>query len=292
MSISNKQVQEFETRYKSYIFKQIIECADVQAKLVANVQDSAKFANINEELPNIGITLNNKMVEISQEFREAGISMFSSKIENYGTYGLDLVGESFIGEALIEDMFDRVLEGNYVLEEYDNTMGEMLNKRTTQSQALQKAGPIRKMFLKLRGLVIPTKRIDYRFAKEETEKLDCFLSKYTAIDQELWKFSLRDNVVESLVKYIKQKGYSRGTIQGLLDECVISDLQKLGLSDLVPELKQQLEELFEEQKNEKPGELTPELKRKMQEIQQQIAENHIVCTGEMETEEKAIEEQG
>ena len=54
--------------------------------------------------------------------------MFSSKIENYGTYGLDLVGESFIGEALIEDMFDRVLEGNYGVEESDNTMGEMLNK--------------------------------------------------------------------------------------------------------------------------------------------------------------------
>lgn len=41
-------------------------------------------------IPNVSTTLNNKIVELSHEFRNAGISMFSKEFEDYG-----FVGSSF-----------------------------------------------------------------------------------------------------------------------------------------------------------------------------------------------------
>ena len=104
MVITDEQIEYFEGEYKTNLFGMIDEFTVGMASLIQSVQSSAQYANINIELPNIGITLNNKIIEIYHEFKDAGTSMFSNKSENNGSIELDFVGPSIVGEALIENM--------------------------------------------------------------------------------------------------------------------------------------------------------------------------------------------
>ena len=295
MSISDKQVKEFERKYKLELFGIVGEFSSGQAELIKNVQESAQYANINRELPNIGITLNNKIIELSHEFANSGISMFSRKIENYGLLEMDFIGPSFVGEALINNMIGKVQKATEVFEKYDSAMEQMLNKRKNKSQDLQKAGPIKNVFLKLRGWIMRFKGTDMSYTRQETEQLDSFLTEYDGMDRELWRYTLRENIIPSLVECIKDK-YQVNDVPGLLEESVIPDLEKLGLSDLIPELKQKLEQAFEEEKSNfgNLGELSPELKKKIQQGQQETAKLYTEAHGTLEIgtreEESSIEE--
>lgn len=53
----------------------------------------------------------------------------------------------------------------------------------------------------------------------------------------------------SLATHIKEHKYSKETVFSLLDECIISDLEKLGLSDLIPKLRQEIAKLFEQERD-------------------------------------------
>lgn len=276
MAITDEQVQEFERDYKSKLFGMINEFSNEQAKLIQNVQTTAQYANIDIELPNTGITLNNKIIELSHEFRRAGISMFSEKIEDYGLLGPDFVGPSLIGEAIIDNMIDETNKAIQVLLKYDSALQKMMDKRQTKSKELKKSGAIKRVFLALRGWILPRKKIDFSYTEEETEELKSYLSEYSEIDQQLWKYNLRDNIVPSLVNHIKERGYSKEGIHELIVECVRDDLQKLGLDDLIPQLKEELDKSFEKEEaaGEKSWQLSPMEKSKIQQGQQQMAETY------------------
>lgn len=99
--IKNKlKVEEFEKEYKENIFRKISESSSKQLESIKLITTSARnIGKINENIPNSSITLNNKLVELSNQFRKAGISMFSSKLADY-----DIVSSSFLCDALINDL--------------------------------------------------------------------------------------------------------------------------------------------------------------------------------------------
>lgn len=75
--------------------------------------NARKLEQKNVDLPNTSITLNNKLVELSQIFRNAGISMFSSKQEKY-----DIIISSFLGNAIIQDLSKQLVQSKDKLEKY------------------------------------------------------------------------------------------------------------------------------------------------------------------------------
>lgn len=297
MAITEERVRKFERYYKGKLFGMINEFSNEQAKLIANIQKTAKYANIDIELPNTGITLNNKIIELSHEFRNAGISMFSEKIEDYGSRGLDFVTPSLIGEAIINNMIEETNKATQVLLKYDSALQKTLEKRQSKSKELKKSGVIKRAFLALRGWIMPTKKIDFSYTEEETEELKSYLSEYSEIDQQLWKYNLRDNIVPSLVNHIKERGYSEQTIPGLIEECVRDNLQKLGLEDLIPELETELKKSIEkgEMLKEKSWELSSVEKTKVQQGQQQMAEIYMNSSNQtiaemIDIDENSVEE--
>ena len=56
--------------------------------------------------------------------------------------------------------------------------------------------------------------------------------------------SLRDFIVDAVVQYIDKSNYSSSVIPSLLDEYIIESFNKLGLSDLLNELYQKLNDLY------------------------------------------------
>lgn len=271
MSVTDKEVKDFETEYKACLFDRInLLCSSISA-----FENSQKSVGINESLPNMGITLHNKLIELSHIFQDAGLSLYSSKVEDYGPLNLNFVTSSFIGEAIIFNMIDKVEEGTATLVDYTSSLEEMSRKKREEFQSLRER-PLKRFLWYLKNFQLSPKEINSSYTKEEIQTLNSHLSKYAEADNQLWTYNIRDNIIPSLVGYIKQKGYSKEAVPGLLQECIVSDLQKLGLADLLPQLEEQLAKSFEEELylSHNSWDLSPEEKLKMQEEQQQIAQKY------------------
>ena len=244
MAVDNKEVKVFEDKYKKVLFGKIGEISSQQHELISQIHDLGKYVDLERDLPNIGITLNNKLVELQHEFQSAGISMYSQKVEDYGLLKLNFVGASFVGDAIISDLINYASKGTQNLADYNKTMKEITDKNVEKVQGLEKASPIRRFFAKIRNFFVPIKQEDLSYTQEETHSVNTHLSDYRDTDNQLWKYNLRDNVISSIVKKIREQGYDAYTVPGLLEESVIPDLEKLGLTDLIPQLQQALVEEY------------------------------------------------
>ena len=84
MTVSDEQVKEFEDEYKKTLFSEIDYLVSSQNQLFATIRKNQESIGIKKDIPNMGITFNNKLIELSHIFQDAGISIYSSKTENYG----------------------------------------------------------------------------------------------------------------------------------------------------------------------------------------------------------------
>jgi len=69
--------KKFEEIYKSIVFDMIAQGSSVNFKLVEGIQEVLALIGEERKLPNIAITLNNKLVELQHQFGNSGISIFS-----------------------------------------------------------------------------------------------------------------------------------------------------------------------------------------------------------------------
>ena len=255
MSIDKNQVDDFEKKYKDTIFSKIGEVGSKQFEEIGQMTTNA--TNLGQShviIPNASTTLNNKLVELSHEFNKAGISMFSKEFEDYG-----FVGSSFLGDAIIHDLIDRLAKSSDKLGEYSKTIGDVSKQRNERLLALQNLSPIRKFFSRIRAFFVPVKPVDLSLTEEEQGTLDNSLQEYIDSDSEIWNYNLEDNIVQALVKEIAgpekfgdfdiPHRHNAFNVPGLLEKSVIPDLTKLGLEHLIPQLQ---EALIEEYKKDLP----------------------------------------
>lgn len=255
MTIDKKQVEDFEKEYKDKIFGTIIKMDSKQYEAISQITTNAtNLGQSQVSIPNVTTTLNNKLVELSHEFKKAGLSMFSKEFEDY-----NFVGSSFLGDAIINDLIDRLAKSSNKLLEYSKIIVDVSKQKNERLLALQNVSPIRKFFSRIRSFFVPVKPIDLSLTEEEQDMLASSLQEYKDIDSEIWNYNLEDNIVQALVKEIAgpQKfgnfdiphKYNAFNVPGLLEESVIPDLKKLGLEHLVPKLQ---EALIEEYKKDLP----------------------------------------
>lgn len=269
MSISEKDIKEHEDRYKNLLYDKIGEIISNQSKVITQISKTGKYVDIDTDLPNLGITFNNKLNELSQIFKKAGISMFANPNEEY-----DFVGSNFVGDSIIEDMISRLSQEIQALSEYDSTIGKAAKKKVEKVKALEASGPIKKLFVKIRSFFVITAVSDLTsYSEEELGEINSHLSEYKEIDENLWKYNLKDNVVQSLVNFINNRQYHDFVIPGLLEESVIPTLQKLGLEDVIPQLQEELSKSQQQSisQNSKSWELSPTQKLGVQMSTERVA---------------------
>lgn len=249
MDVETKEVKAFEDKIKEELFNKVEEISLQEHELISGIEKSDKFVDLESDLPNLGITLNNKLIELQHEFQNAGLSMYSKKVEDYGPLKLSFIGSSFVGEAVLWDLVNYANKGTQNLADYSKTMKEVTDKKVEKVQGLEKASPIRRFFAKIRRFFVPVKQEDMTYTPEEIEFINEHLRDYRETDNQLWKYNLRDNIIPSIVRQIRDKEYRAYTVPELLEESVIPDLEKLGLADLIPQLQQTL---IEEYKKDLP----------------------------------------
>lgn len=255
MSAEKQDIKEFERKYKEQLFEKINEVFSKQSQTIDIITENANdLGQANIEMPNTGTLVNNKIIELSHIFEESGISIFSSKSKDY-----NFVTSSFLGDAIIQDLIDKIMQSTEKMNNYSKKIEEISGQRNKRIQALQNISPTKKFFSKIRSLFVPAKPIDLSLTDEEQSILDSSLKEYKDIGDEIWKYNLDDNLVPALVKAIAgpqnfgefnlKHRYNAPGVPYLLDEEVIPDLKKLGLESLVPQLQQSL---IEEYKKDLP----------------------------------------
>ena len=251
MSKENQEVEKLEKEFKSKLFEVISELSSKLNELMTTIQKTGKYVDLETDLPNMGVTLNNKLNEMQREFQKAGLSLYSQYNEKY-----DFVEIPLIGEAIIEDLMTYVAEGQQKLSDYNDTSLKILTKKDEPVKALEKVSPLRRMFAKIKNLFAMKKQQGQVYKQEEVDEMNTYLSDYKDIDNKLYNYNLRDNIVPAIVKKLRQ--HNAYAVPGILEESIAPDLEKLGLSDLIPEIQ---ENLIEEYKKDSRNPLIHDLSK-------------------------------
>jgi len=109
--------------------------------------------------------------------------------------------------------------------------------------------------------------------KSKQKTLLSYLEQYCKIDTQLWNYSLPNNIIPNIVNYMKIKEYSKQDAFSILYEYVIPDLHKLGLENVIPDLKETLDKSYTTHL-QNSWDLPPDEKSQIQKQQQQIAKTY------------------
>lgn len=232
MKIEDEIANTFEEQCKRKLFNKIKDLHSLTTESIYKIKESAELIGLDSNIPNIVTTINNKIIELQNEFKKSGISMWVEKVEDSRELKLR---QPFVSNAVQSDILEYYLRAMQSIERYYKVFMNVIVERNTYP--LEKTSPIKRFFAKARRLIIKVKQRNILYTDEEKNLINAYLSDYRDIDNKAWNYNLRDNVVSSIVKKIKEEDYSAYVLPELLKQCIIPDLEKLGLADLIPELQ-------------------------------------------------------
>ena len=255
MSITEKQIKAYEEREKKELYDEISKLISDQTEIIELVKPVGRYLGFDINIPNIGITFNNKIIEVAQEFKEAGISMYAEVNQEY-----NYIDSNMVGDAIIIDIAYRVGTALKEFEKYQEKSGELSDRKADEIIAFTNAGPIKKFFYKAKYLFASHNEIIQKIltAPKEVKEINSHLAKFRELEDKLFQYNLKENVNESIVRYIKQFGGNKELIPSLIEKSFRPTLEKLGLGDLIPEIKKefQLEEMKEPVEDKKSWEMS------------------------------------
>lgn len=215
------------------------------SKNAKTIQILKENAELDVDIPNVAVTLNNKVIELVHAYEKSGLTFFTVYSDKY-----DLVYSRFTSDALIRDLLKKAEEIILLLSDYTSNHIDITRKKNNQFEEYESLNPLKKLFLKIKSRFTGEKLVDLSLTTEEEQLLKSSLQKHSDMIDELFEYKLEDNIVPALVRRISapsqsnQPMYSASVVPDLLQESVIPDLEKLGLSHLIPQLKTSLEQQY------------------------------------------------
>lgn len=221
----NILVDEKENQ-KKLIYDEIDKIIHDQADLISYLEEIKSFVNIDTDAPNIGITLNNKLNELSQKFDDAGISIFSESVS-------EKIEGNPVRDAIFDDITLKIYTAREYFNEYAFKIYELVKK---EYEKVKSYGNFRKFLYAFENVTIYKNNEDaLRIPIHILNKLHVNLEKYKQLDEELWNYNLEDNLEDSLVSLINndEYGYDKQDLKA-----TIYTLKKLGLERLIPKIEE------------------------------------------------------
>ena len=130
--------------YKEKVFDLINRFCSHNNKLISDVQKSFCHVGYTGDLPNIGITLNNKLIEFMHEFKNANIAMFPDDSENL---------KKTLGPAITLCMYNKAEDAVDLIVKYKNDFTVMADKHLEPFRRYVVSSPIKQFFLRIKYLV-------------------------------------------------------------------------------------------------------------------------------------------
>lgn len=244
--------KEFEKEYRQSLFNKIDHLCSSQTTLLSAIKESKERLNIeiDDELPNIGITFNNKIVELLHHFQDSGLSMFSQYYENWGPKKINFISSSFIGDSIIFYMLTQVEEGVKSLVNFNKKLEALLNSEREKCNAFYSANPIKRFSLMAKSFIALPPELDFSCTVEDIFELNGYALAYISLDDYIYDSDIKDIIIPSLVDHIKRTNFDKLIIFDFFDNNIIPNLEKLGLSELVPKLQHEIAKIYENSKEE------------------------------------------
>ncbi len=239
----NNQELQIDTQFKDLkntIVEKIIDLGnDLRQMLSENFGD---YTDV--DIPNIGITLNNKIFELQHAFEEKGLSFYTSRVNKEGAYYDNMLLSSFVGEAIRTGLYDMCFNPINDLSKFAHQLNTELSTKNKALTASKKENPITAYFSRLWNSLFPSNRNSQENGSDIINELNSHIEQYKESNTKLEKYNLKDNIVDNVVQYIISKEYDPSVVPGLIKENVIPDFEKLGFADLIPKLKEKLIEEY------------------------------------------------
>lgn len=250
----------------------VIESVQEKVKKVNYLKSFDKVPDIDTEIPNLVITLNNKLVEYYQFLKEKGIKIFNmSKDEE--NIEIRFAPYTIIKMLMIETQFviEQTLSNGFIKSQQDMTKIKDENWAKIEGK---KDGIVRKFNEVLWGIKIRFREDainELFYSEEEMEELRTYLKQYEEYDTTLAKCDIEQELPDLIVAFFKSVDLTTKQKEELLNQDIKEFLVELGKENLFEEISQNVLNEKEQKEELKSWELSESSKRKIQNETKNVA---------------------
>ena len=201
MKINEEEIQKFEENYKERLFEKLSTLIQKQKTTNESINILSNKIGIELEMPNIAITMNNKIVELSNEFKRHNLSMFVEPIEE-----IDTISTNLVGQAILDSLVEISLEGSEAIKRYNDDLTTLISGQSDNT-AIEKTSPMKRLFGKIRNFFTPKRKKMQEDLELRNEIENCLshLDDYAQADDDIWNYNLKDNLVSSIADYFTNR---------------------------------------------------------------------------------------
>ena len=254
--MNSKMVHDTEDKIAYNFFESVINLRESIAEALMKAEkvnssineqiSSYGFELLDEKLPDLGVTLNNKLVEIYQQFKESKVKVFQSQDKNK-KFVIGLV-QMLVINSLIERAVDA----------YRNEMGLYLQEaeglqeqKEKNKEKIKEKSFITVLIIAIRTVFNEELAKKFYFDEAEVEDLRTKLEDYKKATEDIYNYDFKTDIIDIIAEGLASQNLSLEVIEDILNSDVVDTLEKLGLSDQMPVLRQKINQIIKSQNDSK-----------------------------------------
>lgn len=267
--MNSKMVHDTEDKIAYNFFESVINLRESIAEALMKAEkvnssineqiSSYGFELLDEKLPDLGVTLNNKLVEIYQQFKESKVKVFQSQDKNKKF----VIG--LVPMLVINSLIERALDV------YRNGMGLYLQEaeglqeqKEKNKEKIKEKSFITVLITAIRTVFNEELAKKFYFDEAEVEDLRTKLEDYKKATEDIYNYDFKTDIIDIIAEGLASQNLSLEVIEDILNSDVVDTLEKLGLSDQMPVLRQKINQIIKSQNDsKKTWELSDEEKERV-----------------------------
>lgn len=267
--MNSKMVHDTEDKIAYNFFESVINLRESIAEALMKVEkvnssineqiSSYGFELLDEKLPDLGVALNNKLVEIYQQFKESKVKVFQSQDKNK-KFVIGLVPMLVIN-SLIERAVDAYRNGmGLYLQEAEG----LQEQKEKNKEKIKEKSFITVLITAIRTVFNEELAKKFYFDEAEVEDLRTKLEDYKKATEDIYNYDFKTDIIDIIAEGLASQNLSLEVIEDILNSDVVDVLEKLGLSDQMPVLRQKINQIIKSQNDsKKTWELSDEEKERV-----------------------------
>ena len=254
--MNSKMVHDTEDKIAYNFFESVINLRESIAEALMKAEkvnssineqiSSYGFELLDEKLPDLGVTLNNKLVEIYQQFKESKVKVFQSQDKNKKF----VIG--LVPMLVINSLIERAVDA------YRNEMGLYLQEaeglqeqKEKNKEKIKEKSFITVLIIAIRTVFNEELAKKFYFDEAEVEDLRTKLEDYKKATEDIYNYDFKTDIIDIIAEGLASQNLSLEVIEDILNSDVVDTLEKLGLSDQMPVLRQKINQIRKSQNDSK-----------------------------------------
>lgn len=254
--MNSKMVHDTEDKIAYNFFESVINLRESIAEALMKAEkvnssineqiSSYGFELLDEKLPDLGVTLNNKLVEIYQQFKESKVKVFQSQDKNKKF----VIG--LVPMLVINSLIERAVDA------YRNEMGLYLQEaeglqeqKEKNKEKIKEKSFITVLIIAIRAVFNEELAKKFYFDEAEVEDLRTKLEDYKKATEDIYNYDFKTDIIDIIAEGLASQNLSLEVIEDILNSDVVDTLEKLGLSDQMPVLRQKINQIIKSQNDSK-----------------------------------------